>query len=154
MFRLKPRYPSVEALMSSHNREALSVEDFDTELWLLLVSKIKKPSDIPSGANPVCVYYASRLVQWEIGNGGFTQAVESASEWLSSAAHGYRALGFAEMATLIERADRIRAELEGESLEEKLEELNAELGSIEWEVDQERVAYVQKHIASFSELPW
>jgi hypothetical protein len=146
---LTPRFESVPALMEEDSRSMLDDEQFDDELWKLLTRRIQGPGDLRDHASEVSVYYASRLLQWEVGNGGFVQAAINTPEWFELAEAGYRTLGKPEFAALIRKARGFLSEGDPDLAEASLERLDAELPSVEWAIDLERVRYVRANRAAF-----
>jgi hypothetical protein len=66
--------------------------ELDDAVWLDLSKEITVPSELQRFELPVTVYFASRLLQWEVGNGGYAQAAINVPEWFELAALGYRKL--------------------------------------------------------------
>ena len=83
-------------------------------------------------------YYATRLIDWEVGNGGFRQARANAGELFPEAIGGYELIGRPDLADIVRRA--LTASDNG-----SLEALDTELG----ENDAERVTYVRAHAHRF-----
>ncbi len=148
MFQTESTFSSVRKLLETDSKSALSAEDLDTELWLLLTKKVREPSDLLNIPTSVGTYFASRYLQWEVGNGGFVQAAENVPEWFEAAEAGYSALGKHKSAALIHRAREL---LEAND-ESGLEALDAEMLPEEWEIDEERVAFVRAHRLEFESV--
>jgi hypothetical protein len=145
MFKHESSYTTVHALLAPDAKAPLSADDFDTELWLLLTHRIHSPNDLKKLPDAVGIYFASRYVQWEVGNGGFAQAAENIPEWFESAAAGYLALGKPKSAALIRKAIPVL----GSGDDEALEALDSEIPPDEWEIDGERVEFVRSHRQEF-----
>ena len=149
MFKFESSYKSVTALLDADTKTPLNADTFDEELWLLLNRKIDRPEDLKKYPDPVGIYFASRYVQWEVGNGGFTQAAENVPEWFEPAASGYQSLGKPKAAALIKKAISLLQTGDGESLEAQLEALVEEIPTDEWWIDPARVEYVRNHRDAF-----
>jgi hypothetical protein len=98
---------SIEELMSKDAAGQLPDDEFDDALWLGLCERIKGVQDLARFPEPVRTYYASRYVEWEVGNGGFAQAVLNVPEWLTPAASAFEALGKPQVANLIRQAQSL-----------------------------------------------
>lgn len=68
------KYANLDDLLSADLREPLPYEYLNDAIWLLLSEKIHSVEDLEKYPPEVGVYYGSRLLQWEVGNGGFAQA--------------------------------------------------------------------------------
>ncbi|MEX0702336.1 MAG: DUF4375 domain-containing protein [Planctomycetales bacterium] len=154
----RTRFDSIAALIEHDAASPLASDEFDTQLWLLMIQKIDRPSDLEHLPRPVAVYHASRLLQWEVLNGGFGQAAGNIPVWFELAAVGYSALGMRKSAGLIREArdclteDRIKLidqSLLDESTIEKLAALDERIPEDEFCIDDERVEYVRKHRDAF-----
>ena len=152
MFSTKSKYASVRELLNADKKSTLEDSVFDDQLWLLLCERIHTPSDLQGLPLEVTHYYASRLVQWEVGNGGFPQAIDNGLQvWFSSAAAAYDIFGKPEFANLIRKANAITLEC-GDDMDsacEQSEVLDEELSDIDWEIDELRIAYVRDHYEAF-----
>lgn len=163
---MNERFTSIAELIDFDDNSAMDVDEFDTALWLLLCDKITSPDDLQSYELPVRVYYASRLLQWEVGNGGFAQAAYNIPEWFALAADGYKILGKPKAAQLIQDAMKLlpheQNELKQKGLfagtigevfahfrQSRMAALDERIPEDEWEIDHERVAYVRKHRDAF-----
>jgi hypothetical protein len=164
------RFSTVRQLMEADERSPLKSADFDDELWLLLCRRIRSPAAAADYPEPVIVYFATRYLQWEVGNGGFAQAAYNIPDWFALAETGYRALGKDGSAALIGHAIRL---LPGERQELKRRGLfSASIGRVfehfqtspmaaldqriveaDWYIDEERVAYARRHRESFLAVP-
>jgi Domain of unknown function (DUF4375) len=164
---MKPQFTTVDALLDQDEASPLEWETFDDALWLLLCRRITDPSQLDNYPPPVGVYLASRWLEWEVGNGGFAQAVYNIPEWFESAEIGYAALSKPKAVALIKEA-REMLSTERESLRRKgllgapnlhaisrhfsesdMNALDARIPGDEWWIDEERVAYVRKNRDAF-----
>jgi len=78
--------------------------EFDDALWLALCERVKSIADLGALPEVAKNYYASRYVEWEVGNGGFAQSVLNIPEYLEPGAQGFEALGKTEVASRIREA--------------------------------------------------
>jgi hypothetical protein len=143
------RFGSIKELFDAAPK--LNSSQFDDSLWLILCAHVQTPLDLVGLPGEVSTYYASRLLQWEVGNGGFAQAAYNVPEWFSHAARGYDELGHPEFAKLIRQAQSLIPADPNilESVESQLEEVDESLSSVEWEIDDARIAFVKQHRESF-----
>lgn len=146
--------------------EGVLEDDFDSELWFLLIEKIDTVRDLLKFPRPVQVYYASRLMEWEVANGGFAQAAMNIPEWFSPAVSAYRELGKPGCADLILKAqsaarkDWIKIILAKFTIEtafsyfseKKFSRLEVKLDEVGWWSDWDRVDYVRRHRDVFCTL--
>ena len=79
-------YRTVRALLEADSNAPIPDGKLDDQMWLLLNERIEGPEDLRGLPIEVERYYPSRLLQWEVGNGGFAQAAYSCSEWFPLAA--------------------------------------------------------------------
>jgi hypothetical protein len=151
MFELQARFDSVRELLERDEREPFGYDELDTQLWLLLTRRLHSPDDLSGLPVEIGAYFSSRLVQFEVCDGGFAQAVSDVPEWLTLAQAGYAAIGQSESAAMIQRArdlsshapDRLQAD------EAALDKLTLEVDTDQWEIDELRVQYVREHRAQF-----
>lgn len=159
-----PKFSSIADLMEADEKGELGDDDFDDELWLLLLQHIDMPSDLAKFDQVVSVYFASRYMEWEVGNGGFAQAAYNIPEWFDPAASAYRQLGLETAAMLIQEAASImrKGEARGRKFnaraigklfqqfrESKLAKLDNRLDDVGWWADEQRLRYVRKNRAAF-----
>jgi len=104
MYERYRRFKNTSALMAADVEGSIEDDDFDYELWLALCEVIDEPSDALRYKEPVWVYYASRLMEWEVGNGGFSQAAYNIPDWFQLASAAYSKLGLIDAANLIDQA--------------------------------------------------
>ena len=168
-----PAFETFAALMSADEAGALTDEEFDHTLWLLVCRAIpaaESPANLPK---PVIDYYASRRIEYDVGNGGFAQAAYNMPEWFDAAATGYDAMGHASAAALIRRAYAVSRREAGTV--SKLKRRRAGIGAVfksfrestlsdldkklvdtlernGWWAAQDRIAYVRRNRAAFLSL--
>jgi len=139
-------------------------DDFDHEVFCALLDRISTPKDAERFPPPVGFYFASRMLQNDVCNGGFAQAAFNMPEWFALAASGYEVLGKHQWAQIIlevkdllpgneEAVRRLQAD------ENKWEEYFSDhmfqvydqliLDSEDWEVDTERTAYLRANREAF-----
>lgn len=155
---------SLREILAEDEASPIADEVLDDAVWLTLCERIATPSDLRQFAFPVTVYFASRLLQWEVGNGGFAQAAVNVPEWFEFAAVGYRALGKTMAEGIILEVKRLLPENEEKARQLRAHEIGWEdyfmghdfstyderaYASGEWEVDAERTAYVRGHREAF-----
>ena len=164
---MKRLFTTVDALLDQDEASPLKWETFDDEMWFLLSERITDPSQLDNYPQPVGVYLASRWLQWEVGNGGFAQAAYNIPEWFETAASGYAALNKPKAVALIkealqmlsnERDTLMRKDLLNDTTihevfrhfsESDMKVLDTRIPEDEWEIDEERVAYVRKNRHAF-----
>lgn len=169
-----PAFETLGALMSADEAGTLTDDEFDHTLWLLVCRAIpatpEAAADLPK---PVIDYYASRRIENDVGNGGFTQAAYNMPEWFEAAANGYDAMGNASAAALIRHAYAVSRREAGKVA--KLKRRKAGIGAIfksfrestlsdidknlvatleknGWWAAQDRNAYVRRNRAAFLSL--
>ena len=155
---------SFHHLMDLDEAGQLDAAKFDNQLWLMLILLIRTPEQAQTFGEAVWVYYASRSMEWEVGNGGFAQAAYNMPEWFPLAAQAYRILGLEAAAKLIDyayqividgenRNDKFTAkdigELFGQFAESPLAELNSHLDEVGWWADEQRLNFVRQHRNAF-----
>ena len=159
-----PPFKSLSDLFAADQRGELSVSEFDDELWYFMTEKngpFEHPDRFPE---PVRFYVASRLIEWEVGNGGFAQAAYNCPEWLDMAAQGYEVLGLPLAAERIRKAkglidsgsaafsEESKATIEtvfSEFAESALAELDESLDEIDWWATERRIEYVRANRGAF-----
>ena len=140
---------------------------FDDALWGALCRIVDSPASIDWLPEPVWVYFATRYLEWEVGNGGFAQAAMNIPEWFEPAARGNEILGKPELAALIRDASELAVE-ESERIQEAyagglesafeyfsegvFEQFDSQLDEIGWWCDEDRIAYVRENRESFARL--
>jgi hypothetical protein len=163
---VRHNFVSVAALMDADERGELDNSTFEDELWFFLIERISTPEDASRFPKPVLLYYASRYVEWEVGNGGFAQAAYNIPEWFDLAALGYGELGLHSFAALIREAMTLLptenrettfdAEEIGELFEQfsesKLALLDDRMDGTGWEADEQRLRYVRENRQAFRDI--
>jgi hypothetical protein len=168
-----PPFETLGALLDADQSGRLSDEEFDDCLWSLVCRHVSSIEDARSLPSPVVNYYASRRMEWDVGNGGFAQAAYNMYEWFPAAAEGYTALGLPKAAALIERAynlaqaergvvgklKRRRAGISSifksfreSSLAELDKQLIGNLDSVNWWALTPRLTYARLHRDAFRSL--
>jgi hypothetical protein len=162
----KSSFECLDSLLLADAASPLEEADFDDQLWLFLCQRITTPADCATWPEPVGTYFASRLLEWDVANGGFAQAAFNIPEWFDAAAMAYDRLGLPDAAALIRRAIPI---VEGERTqrralkraratiakvfqsfrESSLAELDWELDAVGWWATAARVAYARRHRTAF-----
>ena len=161
------KYSSLDELLSVDQRQPLSYDEADDAIWMLLCERIGNLDDLRKYPREVGIYFASRYLEWEVGNGGFAQAAYNIPEWFEAAAQGYEALGKPKAVALIREAQQLLPEelstlrdkglLNETTIEEVFEHfresemaaLDDKIPKDEWWIDNERVDYVRKHRGFF-----
>jgi hypothetical protein len=155
---------SLQEILDQDAATRLDDDDFDHEVFCALFDRISSPRDVAQFSSPVGFYFASRLVQNDVCNGGFAQAAFNMPEWFELAAAGYRALGKHKSARSIEevkdllggneeavrqlRADETKwEEYFGDHVFQVYDQLVFD--SDDWEVDPERIAYLRANRDAF-----
>jgi hypothetical protein len=161
---MKNKYESIAALMELDERGELEDTQFDDELWMFVANQMGGPEDRERFADPVVVYFASRFLEWEVGNGGFAQAAYNIPEWFPLAAWGYDQLGLEKAGDLIREAISLLSkenrentftasdigELFSQFSESELAKLDKRLDECGWWAMETRLKYVRENRASFS----
>src|SRR5512134_3828974 len=85
------------------NGEFKRWEDFDDAVWGVLCNIVDfdAPDSIVTLPEPVWVYFTTRLLEWEVGNGGFAQAVMNIPDWFELAVKGNEIFGKPHLAAFI-----------------------------------------------------
>jgi hypothetical protein len=140
------RKPLAEVIAAD---EAAPMDDaeFDDAVVISLSQRVESPADLRALSAGIRMYFATRLVEWEIANGGFAQAVENAAEYFNDAVAGYRLLGDEASADLIPRAQAMADD------EHALQRLDDEVDGEPWNgvpwSDETRVRYLRAHRDEF-----
>ena len=126
---------------------AMEDEDFDEAVWHSLCSRVEAIADLSEHTAGVRMYFATKLIEWEIGNGGFAQAIDNASEFFEEAIAGYRLLDDEASAVLLRRASERSAD------DDALASMDAQLDAPPWNGvpwgDPMRLHYVRAHRDEF-----
>jgi len=138
-------------------------EDLDDALWTAVCDLyIPVPSD--GQIDAVTLYFATRVLEGEVGNGGFAQAAMNVPEWFETAAQSYEMLDRPTLAAFVREAaeaerlerERIDAALDGgledafayfregtfQAFDDRLEEVGW------WENGEVRLAYARTQLNS------
>jgi hypothetical protein len=158
------KYSTADALFQADLAGEISSDDFDDALYFGLIDHLEDSSTFPNHPLPAVNYIASRMLEWEVGNGGFSQAAYNIPDWFSPAAQGYNAIGLPKAAALIQKAQKLihKGEAKGflarnigdlfaQFNESKLAKLNeeAELERVGWWAIEKRLQYVRENKAAF-----
>ena len=136
-------------------------EDFDDALWtaLLPLIDLSSPETIFRLPEAVWVYFATRLLEWEVGNGSFAQAAVNFPEWFEPAAKGNEVLGKPNLASFIRAASQLIdpasqqiSDLQDGSEEGPFEVFDDQLEDLGWECGEDRIQHVRSHRDQFSSL--
>jgi Domain of unknown function (DUF4375) len=157
---------SIESVLDRDQRgEYASWENFDDALWGVVsgYGDISRIGELPE---PVRVYFATRLVEWDVGNGGFAQAAMNYLGVFENAATGFESLGKPDIAALIRAAAKV-AESEQANIDEAraggiegafeyfgegdaFDEFDERLNEVGWfENGEARLSYVRAHRDEF-----
>lgn len=157
---------NIEILMKQDIAGEITDDQFDDELWLALCERITDIQSLAELPVPVKTYYASRYVEWEVGNGGFAQAALNVPEWLEPSAQAFEVLGKPKIAKLIRQALQIYAkeesplpdvkpgaepELSDWFYENEFNKLDEQIESVDFWSDSTRLAYVRNNRQAFIE---
>ena len=92
-------------VIAADESEPMSDEDLDSALWSSLCGRLDAGSEFSSWPDEVQAYFATRYVDWEVGNGGFRQALANESRrYFPAAIAGYERLGRSDLADLLREA--------------------------------------------------
>lgn len=135
-------------VIAADEAEPLDDDKFDDALWLALCGLVERRGEFLSGLpDGVSAYYATRLIEWEAGNGGFFGAVANCEEYLDAAEEGYVYFGDERSADLMRR---VKAQQDDD---DALEAFDAEVEGPPWNGvpwgDEARVSYVRSHRDEF-----
>jgi hypothetical protein len=125
-------------VIAADARERMPDDDFDGALWAALCGRVDAGDDPSEWPSSVRAYYATRMIDWEVANGGFRQAMHNVPELFQAAVAGYELLGRTDLAEVL------RSALAAPDLD-ALDALDVQLG----ENDQERIVYVREHTTEF-----
>ena len=151
------------------NGEFTRWEDFDDAVWGVLCNIVDfdAPDSIVALPEPVWVYFTTRLLEWEVGNGGFAQAAMNIPDWFELAAKGNEIFGKPHLAAFIRSvaefsiAERKQIDTAREGglesafayfREGTFSQFDEQLDQIGWWCDEERVEYVCTHREQFASL--
>ena len=140
--------------------------EFDSALWQAVCEVVESRESLDDLPEPVRVYYATRYLEWEVGNGGFAQAAMNIPELFEPAARGYEVLGKPKLAKFVRDAARL-AEREGDNIdaaregrlegtfeyfrERTFDDFDKRLDEVGWfKNDEQRLDYVRSHREIFA----
>jgi Domain of unknown function (DUF4375) len=165
-----PPYESIAAVMETDVAGSLSDEEFDRHLgWFLGRLLPLSPADCASVPEPVVIYWATKLMQYNVFNGGFAHAAYNISEWFEPAAIGFEQFGRLVAADRIRQAakrsrdeqatvnwlKRRRAEIRAifsHFRESSLGDLDHGLYEIGWDVTAARIQLARNNRGAFAGL--
>jgi hypothetical protein len=141
------RHRPVRDVIESDAATPMEDDEFDDALWLALSGRVDAANDLAGLPNGVRMYYATRMVEYDVGNGGFEHSVDCAAEYYEEAIAGYRLLGDHASAELLQRA---QAHADDPAA---LDALADEVAGPPWDGvpwgDAARLAYVREHRNEF-----
>jgi hypothetical protein len=164
-----PPFESISELMQADAAGSLADKDFDRHLGWFVGRILHSPADCAAVPQPVVTYWATRLMQFDVWNGGFAQAAYNIPEWFDLAAKGYERLGRPASAERIRRAAemsqseqetvswlrRRRAQIRAVFKHFKhssLRNLAEDLDEIGWDITEERIKLAREHREAFAQL--
>jgi Domain of unknown function (DUF4375) len=144
----KASHRQVADVIAADQAKPMHDSDFDDALWLALSGRIHSATDLAQYPAGVRMYFATRMVEWEIGNGGFEQVFENGvDEYFPAAKAGYSLLGDEASALLLDQATAARDD------DAALSALDDSLDGPPWNgvpwSDAKRIAYVRAHRGEF-----
>jgi hypothetical protein len=138
---------SISDVISADESAPMDDADFDDAVWLALCGLIGSASDLSHVPVGVRMYFATRIVEWDVANGGFDQALFNVGEYFEAAKVGYELLGDDASVDLLVRAQS------SEGDEAALDALDDALDGPPWNgvpwADERRVTYVREHREEF-----
>ena len=144
-------------------------EELDTAMWDVACRYFPlKPGD-PDLPDALLVYYATRLIHWEVENGGFAQVAMYHAEYLEAAEIGFLGLERPDLAALVNKArsiiqsetdaiDAARTDDIATAFEymegSPFDRLDDQLDEVGWcDQGEPRVEYMLKHRAELINTP-
>ncbi len=127
-------------------------EEFDEALWFSLLSHIESAADLDRLPPGVGGYFAIKMVEDEVANGGFSQVFENGvDEYFPAARAGYLLLGDRASAELLDRATAAADDADTlNALDESLDDPPWN-GDVPWSIAA-RVAYARAHADEFAAI--
>jgi hypothetical protein len=124
-------------------------EQFDEALWFSMYDEVGSAADLERYAPGVRGYFAIKMVEDEVANGGFAQVFENGvDEYFPAARAGYVILGDRASAELLDRAAAAADDTDVlNELDESLDDPPWN-GNVPWSVAA-RVAYARAHPDEF-----
>jgi hypothetical protein len=161
-----PKKESIRTVMERDIQGQMTDYEFADGVWLAVCDLISEPQDLDKFPEPFSNYFATRLLEWEVGNGGFAQAAMNIPEWFEPAAVGYERLGKPHLTEFIRRASMLaskeqdRISVASKNLEDAFsyfregvfDEFDNQLDEIGWWMDEFRIKYVRQNREAFLEL--
>lgn len=161
-----PKFTSIADLMAADARGELTDSKFSDELWQRVSYAFFSPEEASLYGEPVLTYFASFVIEAEVGNGGFAQAAYNASNWFEPAVNAFRKLGLEAAANLISEANETMAreneahggkfdakdigDLFSQFSESELAKLDNRLDEVNfWEVFKRRLDHVRANREAF-----
>lgn len=163
-FMARKSKTSLREIIKRDEKEAYEDEELDDLIWQFLCTRIKNPEDLKRYPSPIAVFFASYLMEHEVGNGGFAQAAYNIPDWFEAARDAYRALGKPAAADVIEKVRQSLAENEAKVNSLRRGEIDWDdyfvnhpfhvfdeqaYASGEWEIAEARIAYVRANRNAF-----
>jgi hypothetical protein len=165
-----PPFESISALMQADAAGSLNDEELDVHLgWFLARRLGHSPADCTTVPEPVVTFWATRLMQHDVWNGGFAQAAFNIPEWFAVAADGFEKLGRPAAAERIRRAAEVskdeqasvnwlkrrRAQVRAifsHFKDSSLRALDQNLDDIGWDITAVRLQLVRNNRDAFAKL--
>jgi hypothetical protein len=160
-------HASLTDLLEADRAIQMEDDELDDRLWAVVshaCSDVARREHLPE---PIRMYYAGRLIEWEVGNGGFAQAAFNVPDLLGDAAKAYELLSLPEAAQRVRKAQKIVergrsglvrsigltiAEVFAQFRKSPLAKLDEGLDEIGWWAVRPRMAYVRTHREVFISL--
>ena len=95
---------SPAAVIAEDRQHPMGAAELDDRLWLALVQRISSPEDVAQLPATVRAYFCTRLIEWDIANGGLGYAFGASEPYVEFAIAGYRLLGDQSSADLLAAA--------------------------------------------------
>jgi hypothetical protein len=141
------RHRPVRDVIESDAATPMGDDELDDALWLALCGRVDSAHDLAGLPDGVRMYYATHMVEYDVGNGGFEHSVDCAAEYYEEAIAGYRLLGDDASVELLQRAQALAHDPAA------LEALTHEVDGPPWHGvpwgDAARLAYVREHRDKF-----
>jgi len=163
-------FSSIKELLDADKINPMSWQELDDELWIFLSNRISDASELNKYPDEIKIYLATRLLEWQVGNGGFAQAAYNSPDWFQPAMEGYRYFEKENAALLIGEAISIleseQSEIESKGLREgvpigevcnhfkesEMSKLDEKIPQDEWWSDEYRITFVRSHRELFSSV--
>lgn len=163
-------FSSLKELLLKDLESPFSYENLDDKVWMILGEYFTEPQDLMKYPDEFTIYFASRYLEWEVGNGGFAQAAYNIPEWFTLALKGYKYFNKTNSVKLIEKAIELltpeQEELKKKSLipsnsieevfshfkESQMAALDKEISDEDWWIDEMRIEFVRDHRGVFQNI--